>query len=109
MQTIEQQLAAELNKTTKSAACSIFMGVPLETTQKAWADSRVNIRAHLGGLNLAELNRVAYVIKELQEQAEVENDIIIKKAVCAAMVRTRFVDEFQGVMTWDEFLEALSC
>lgn len=109
MRTIEQQLAAELNKTTKSAACSIFMGTPLEVPKKAWANSRVDIRSHLGGLSLEQLNRVAYVIKELQEQAEVENDINTKKAICAAMVRTRFVDEFQDVMTWDEYLEALAC
>lgn len=105
MQTIEQQLAAELNKASITPVQAIATGRQFDA--KPWADSRVNIRSHLGGLNLAELNRVAYVIKELQEQAEVENDINIKKAVCAAMVRTRFVDEFQSVMTWDEFLEAL--
>ena len=109
MRTIEQQLATELNKTTKSAACSIFMGAPLEVPKKAWAGSRVNIRAHLAGLNLTELSRIQQVIVELKQPLNDEQDTAAKKACCAAMVRTRFVDEFQDVMTWDEFLGALSC
>lgn len=104
---IELQLAAELNKPTKSVACSIFMGVPLEKSND-WTASRGRIRQMFAELDLTELSRIQHVIVELKQRKYEEQDIAAKKACCAAMVRTRFVDEFQDVMTWDEFLEELS-
>lgn len=105
---IEQQLAAELNKPTKSVACSIFMGVPLETSNKQWASSRGRIREHFAGLDLTELERASYVINQLIADKYSEKDEQTKKACCAAMVRTRFVEEFQDVMSWEQFLGELN-
>lgn len=104
---IEQKLAAELNKPNKSVACSIFMGVPLEKSNN-WAASRGLIREHLAELDLTELSRIQHVIVELKQRKYEEQEANTKKALCAAMVRTRFVNEFQDVMTWDEYLAELS-